>query len=86
MSQKAVAVLPVKLEAADGVRQALGQLVQAVRAFESAAAPGTFLLVGEWQDQAGFDTHLASEHVQGAVAGTAEALAGDLGIHPLQPV
>ena len=90
-----VATIPAKPEAVDGIREALQELVAATRAedgclaydlFESASAPGTFVTVERWTDQAALDAHMAMPHVAAAFAAADGALSGDVAIHPLQPV
>ncbi len=53
---------------------------------ESAAAPGTFVTVEVWREQADLDAHLQTPHVAQAFAAAGESLAGAPGIHPLVPV
>ncbi len=90
-----VATIPAKPEAADAIRAALKELVAATLAedgclaydlFESASAPGTFVTVERWTDQAALDAHLGMPHVAAAFAAADGALSGDVAIHPLQPV
>ncbi len=90
-----VATIPAKPEAADAIRAALKDLVAATLAedgclaydlFESASAPGTFVTVERWTDQAALDAHLGMPHVAAAFAAADGALSGDVAIHPLQPV
>lgn len=90
-----VATIPVKPEAVDQVRPALTELVAATRGeegclaydlFESAAAPGTFVTVERWTDQAALDAHMATPHVATAFAAAGGALDGEVAIHPLRPV
>lgn len=90
-----VATIPAKPEAVAGIRSALQQLVTATRAeegclaydlFESAAAPGTFITVERWVDQAAMDLHLQSPHIAEALAAADGALDGEVAIHPLIPV
>ena len=90
-----VATIPAKPEAADAVREALTTLAEATRAeegcraydlFESASAPGTFVTVERWTDQAALDAHMAQPHVAEAFAAADGALSGEVAIHPLQPV
>ncbi|MEO6510889.1 MAG: putative quinol monooxygenase [Nocardioides sp.] len=90
-----VATIPAKPEAADAIRAALKELVAATLAedgclaydlFESASAPGTFVTVERWTDQAALDAHMAMPHVAAAFAAADGALSGDVAIHPLQPV
>lgn len=90
-----VATIPVRPEAVEKVRGALGDLVTATRAeegclaydlYESAAAPGTFVTVERWTDQAALDAHMTQPHVAAAFAAADGALSGDVAIHPLRPV
>jgi quinol monooxygenase YgiN len=90
-----VAIIAAKSGSEETVRGMLTTLADATRAeegclsyqlFESASAPGTFITVEEWRDQADLETHLHSPHVGAAVAGSAEHLAGDIAIHPLTHV
>jgi len=90
-----VATIPAKPEAVDAIREALQTLVTATRAeegclaydlFESGAAPGTFVTVERWTDQAALDAHLQMPHVAEAFAAADGALAGEVAIHPLVPV
>lgn len=90
-----VATIPAKPEAVDAIRAALQTLVTATRAeegclaydlFESGAAPGTFVTVERWTDQAALDAHLQMPHVAEALAAADGALAGEVAIHPLVPV
>ena len=53
---------------------------------ESAAAPGVFVTVERWTDQAALDAHMQTPHVAAAFAAAGDALAGDVAIHPLVPV
>jgi quinol monooxygenase YgiN len=90
-----VATIPVKPEHVDALRAALTQLAEATREesgclsydlFESAAAPGTFVTLERWVDQAALDAHMESPHVAAAFAAADGALAGEVAIHPLVPV
>ena len=63
-----VATIPAKPEHADAIREALTTLVAATREeegclaydlFESSSAPGTFVTVERWTDQAALDAYLA---------------------------
>ncbi len=90
-----VATIPAKPEAADAIREALKSLAEATRGeegcvaydlFESGSAPGTFVTVERWTDSAALDAHMAMPHVAAAFAAADGALAGDVAIHPLQPV
>jgi len=91
----AVATIPAKPEAADAIRAALRTLAAATRdedgclgydLYESGAAPGTFVTVERWVDQAALDAHLQAPHVAAAFAAADGALAGEVAIHPLLPV
>lgn len=90
-----VATIPVSPEHVDDLREALRGLVAATREepgcvsyelFESGAAPGVFVTVERWTDQAAVDAHLQSDHVAAAFAAADGKLAGDVTIHPLAPV
>ncbi len=90
-----VATIPARPEAVDDVRDALRTLTAATRAedgclayylHESASAPGTFVTVEHWTDQAALDAHLAGPAVAAAFAAVGGALAGEVVVHPLQPV
>ena len=50
------------------------------------AAPGTFVTVERWTDQAALDAHMTQPHVAAAFAAAEGALSGDVAIHPLRPV
>ncbi len=90
-----VATIPAVPGSEDIVRDALTTLVAATRQeegcvsydlYESASAPGTFVTVERWVDQAAMDAHMSAEHVAAAFA-TADGHFGDgLNIHPLVPV
>ncbi len=91
----AVAVITARPGSADDVRAALVAIVAPTRAeegcldywlHESMAAPGTFITVERWRAQADLDAHLGTEHVQAALAQTAEHLTEPPGIHPLTPI
>ncbi len=90
-----VAVIPIKAEHVDAVAPALSELAAATREepgclaydlFESTVAPGVFITVERWTDQAAVDAHMQSPHVAAAFAAAEGALAGDVAIHPLKPV
>lgn len=95
MSLRVIATIPAKPEAAASLREALQTLVAATRQesgclaydlFESGAAPGVFVTVEEWADQASLDAHMTTPHVAAAFAAVGDGLAGDVAIHPLVPV
>ncbi|PKW26801.1 putative quinol monooxygenase [Phycicoccus duodecadis] len=95
MSLHVVATLPAKPEATDAIRAALRTLVEATRQeegclsydlYESASAPGMFVTVEEWTDQAALDAHMRTPHIAAALEAAEGALAGDIAIHPLVPV
>lgn len=90
-----VATIPATPEAAEAIRTALSTLVEQTRQedgclsydlFESAAAPNTFVTVERWRDQAALDEHMRSPHLAEAFTAAAGGLAGDVAIHPLNPV
>ena len=95
MSVSVVAVITAKPGSEDAVRAALEALVEPTRAeagcrsydlSESVAAPGTFVTVEEWSDPSDLDQHLATEHVQSALATVGDHLAEPPAIHPLKPL
>ncbi|MDQ2797019.1 MAG: antibiotic biosynthesis monooxygenase [Actinomycetota bacterium] len=51
--------------------------------FESAATPGTFVTIEEWDSQDALDAHLGSAHIAAALDATKDALAAPPAIHPL---
>lgn len=90
-----VATIPVKAEHVETIRGALSELATATREesgclaydlYESAAAPGVFVTVERWTDQAALDAHMHTPHVAAAFATAGDALAGDVAVHPLTPV
>lgn len=87
-----VATIPASAGSEDGIRAALSTLVEATRQeegcvsydlFESASAPGTFVTLERWADQAALDAHFSTPHVAAAFAGADGHLAGDVVVHPL---
>lgn len=95
MSVHVVAVITARPGAEDAVRTALEALVPPTRAepgclsyelAESLASPGTFVTTEEWSDPSDLDAHLATEHVQTALATVGEQLAAPPAIHPLRPI
>lgn len=90
-----VATIPAKPGSEDGIRDVLTTLATATREedgcldydlFESGGAPGTFVTIERWRDQAALDAHLGGPAVAAAFAGAGDHLAGDVAIHPLLPV
>jgi quinol monooxygenase YgiN len=90
-----VATIPAKAGSEDGIRAALTTLAEATRQepgcvsydlHESASAPGTFVTLERWTDQAALEAHLASDHVAAAFAAADGHLAGEVAVHPLVPV
>ena len=90
-----VATIPVKPEAVEDARSVLDTLVAATRQeegvvsydlYESASAPSTFVMVERYRDQAALDEHMSSPHLAAAFAAATPLLAGEVAIHPLQPV
>lgn len=90
-----VATIPVRAEHVEALRGPLTELAAATRQesgclaydlYESAAAPGVFVTVERWTDQAALDAHMQAPHVAAAFAAADGALAGDVAIHPLTPV
>ncbi|QWZ09805.1 antibiotic biosynthesis monooxygenase [Nocardioides panacis] len=92
---RVVALIPAKSGSEDVLRAALTTLAEASRGhagctgydlFESGAAAGTFVTVESWSSQAELDAHLQTADVAAALAAADAHLAGDVVIHPLQPV
>ncbi len=90
-----VATIPAKAGSEDVIREALTALAAATREeegclsydlYESAAAPGVFVTVERWRDQADLDAHMASPHIAAALGAADGNLGGDIAIHPLVPV
>jgi quinol monooxygenase YgiN len=90
-----VATIPAKPGSEDTLREALNTLVAATRdeegcvaydLFESTAAPGTFVTVERWTDQAALDAHMGTPHIAAAFEVAGPHLAGEVAIHPLSPV
>ena len=95
MSIHVVAVITAKPGSEDAVRDALRALVGPTRAeegclsydlHESVAAPGAFVTTELWSDPSDLDKHLATDHVQGALATVGDHLAEPPAIHPLTPI
>ncbi len=95
MSVSVVAVITAKPGSEHTVREAMQGLVAPTRAeegclsydlSESASAPGTFVTVEAWSDPSDLDTHLASEHIQGALSVLGSELAAAPAIHALTPL
>ena len=95
MSLRVVALIPIKPESTAEAAPALAELAAASRddegclaydVFESAAAPGTFVTVEEWTDQASLDAHMQQPHVGKAFEVAGPLLAGEVTIHPLTPL
>lgn len=92
---RVIATIPINPERAAEAAPALAELAAASRndsgclgyeVFESAAAPGVFVTVEEWADQADLDAHMGQPHVAKAFEVAGPLLAGDVAIHPLKPV
>ncbi len=92
---RVVATIPTDPEQGDAVRAGLAELVAATQAeegclaydaFESSAAPGVFVTIESWRNQADLDAHMTTPHVAKAFEALGGAIAGDLAIHPLKPL
>ncbi|MBA3982594.1 MAG: antibiotic biosynthesis monooxygenase [Acidimicrobiia bacterium] len=90
-----VAVITATSGSESEVREALTELVTATRTeagcrsyelFESASAPGTFVTIERFEDQAAMDAHMQSDHIAAAFAAAGEHLAEAPAIHVLTPV
>lgn len=75
---------PIKPDAVDDLRAAVGPLTDATRReegcvsyewAESVESPGTFYSVEVWRSRADLDAHFGTEHVKAALAGLPEMLA-----------
>lgn len=95
MTLRVIATIPIQPDRVEDARAALTTLVAATRGeegcvaydlFESGAAPGTFVTVEEWADQAALDAHMTTPHIAAAFEALGGALAGEVAIHPLTPV
>ena len=95
MSINVVAVISAKPGSEDAVREAMQGLVAPTRAedgclsyalSESSVAPGTFITVEEWSDPSDLDKHMATPHIQSALAVLGTELAAPPAIHPLVPL
>ncbi len=94
-SLRVVATIPIDPARASEAAPALVELAAATRdedgclgyeVYESAAAPGTFVTVEEWRDQACLDAHMGTPHVATAFEVAGPLLAGEVAIHPLSPL
>ncbi len=90
-----IALIPAKPGSEDVVRDALRTLVAATRQeegcvaydlHESQAAPGTFVTVEVWRDQAALDGHMTTPHIAAAFAAVGDHVADAPAIHALTPV
>lgn len=89
---RVVATIPTDPAHAETVGPALAALAEASRGdagclayevYASAAAPGTYVTVEEWVDQASLDAHMTQPHVATAFEVAGPALTGQVAIHPL---
>ncbi len=90
-----VATIPLQADATEQAHAALAELVAATlaeegclayAAFESGATPGLFVTVEEWRSQDDLDQHLGTPHVARAFEVLGPSLAGEVAVHPLQPL
>lgn len=90
-----VATIPAAPGSEDVVKAALTTLASATlghegclhyELFESGSAPGTFVTVETWRDQADLDAHLATPDIATAMAAVEGHLGGEITIHPLARV
>jgi len=93
--QRVVASIPAAPGSEDVIRAALSTLADASRAhqgclaydlFESAAVPGTFVTVETWDSAEHLDAHLQTDDVAAAFGAADGHLAGEVVVHPLNPV
>lgn len=92
---RVVATIPTDPAASDAIRAGLAELVAATReepgclayeAFESTAAPGTWVTIETWKSQADLDAHMTTPHIAKAFETLGPALQGEVAIHPLTPL
>lgn len=92
---RVVATIPTDPARAEEVAAALAELAAATLeeegclaydVYASAAAPGVFVTVEAWRAQADLDAHMSTPHIAKAFEVLGGALAGDVAIHPLQPI
>lgn len=90
-----VALIPTRPESRDAIVAGLAELVEATRAeegclsytaYESGAEPGMMVTVESWRSQADLDAHMKTPHIAKAFDVLGPALAGEVAIHPLQPL
>lgn len=90
-----VATIPIRADAAEAAKPHLLELAAGTRAeegclsyelHESAAVPGLFVTVERWRTEEDLAAHMRTEHVQRAFAVLTPSLAGEVAVHPLQPV
>ena len=89
---RVIATIPIDPAQAAVAAPALKALAEASRGdagclayevYESAAAPGVFVTVEEWESQADLDAHMGQPHVGKAFEVAGPLLAGEVAIHPL---
>jgi quinol monooxygenase YgiN len=92
---RVVAQLTTRPGSEEILREALARLAAATqehggciefKLYESAAAPRTFVTVETWASQEDHDSHMRTEDIAAALAAAEGHVAGDIIIHPLQPV
>lgn len=92
---RVVATIPTNPEMGDAVRAGIAELVAATReedgcieydAFESTATPGVFVTIESWRSQEDLDAHMTTPHIAKAFEVLGGAIAGDVAIHPLNPL
>ncbi|MGN6251348.1 MAG: putative quinol monooxygenase [Marmoricola sp.] len=90
-----VALIPTKPESREAIVAGLAELVAATRAeegcisytaYESSTQPGVFVTVETWRNQADLDAHMQTPHIAKAFDVLGPSLAGEVAIHPLQPL
>ncbi len=93
---RVVATIPVTAESVDMVRAGLADLAAtslreeegclAYEAFESKSTPGTFVTIESWRSEDDLNAHMGAAHVAAAFETLGPALAGEIGIHMLDPL
>lgn len=92
---RVIATIPIDPARTAEAGPALAELAAASRGdqgclayevYESAAVPGLYVTVEEWESQADLDAHMGQPHVGKAFEVAGPLLAGEVAIHPLNAV
>lgn len=94
-SVQMLALIPVAAEHAAAARVVVMRLEKESQgeegnvrfdASESASAPGTFIVIEEWSNQAALEAHLQTSHLAAAMEQLTPLLSGAIAVHPLVPL